>query len=128
MDTARTVTEIRQKIETLRQPGPRVGLVPTMGFLHDGHAALIRESAAACDVTGEHLRQPDAVRAERGSQHLSARSWPGRAGSVGRRVPTFLRPDGRRDLSRGVPDPYRAETLCRAPSAGRPPALVATAT
>jgi pantoate--beta-alanine ligase len=42
---------LRKELDTARSAGRTVGLVPTMGFLHEGHASLIRRSAEECDVT-----------------------------------------------------------------------------
>lgn len=51
METITTVSELRRALARVRLGAKRVGFVPTMGFLHDGHLALIKASRAACDVT-----------------------------------------------------------------------------
>ena len=41
---------IRQEIAQLRAAGKTIGLVPTMGFLHDGHLQLMRRAAQSANA------------------------------------------------------------------------------
>lgn len=48
--TISTIAELRATLDAERAAGRRVGAVPTMGYLHDGHASLMRAARAENDV------------------------------------------------------------------------------
>jgi pantoate--beta-alanine ligase len=48
--TVETIAEVRAVLDAERAAGRRVGFVPTMGYLHEGHASLIRRARAESDV------------------------------------------------------------------------------
>jgi pantoate--beta-alanine ligase len=50
MDLLTTTASLQAYSETTRRAGQRIGFVPTMGALHDGHLQLVRAAANDCDV------------------------------------------------------------------------------
>lgn len=51
MKIVKTIDEVREIVNEWRKQGLSVGLVPTMGYLHEGHASLIEASARDNDRT-----------------------------------------------------------------------------
>src|SRR5271156_2581973 len=46
---------MQRATRTARQTGKRLGFVPTMGALHDGHLSLVRAAKASCDVVAASI-------------------------------------------------------------------------
>jgi pantoate--beta-alanine ligase len=44
------VSELREALAGPRREGRRIGLVPTMGFFHEGHLSLMRRAREDCDL------------------------------------------------------------------------------
>ncbi len=45
-----SIEKMQAKAEEIRLSGKKIGLFPTLGFLHEGHIELIREGRKRCDV------------------------------------------------------------------------------
>ncbi len=49
MEVIRTILEIKEKVASWKSKGATVGLVPTMGYLHDGHMSLVHKAVSDND-------------------------------------------------------------------------------
>ena len=50
MQIIHKIAQLRESVATSKKEGLRIGLVPTMGALHEGHLELIRNAHNSCDV------------------------------------------------------------------------------
>ena len=102
--TTRVVTEIaglRAELDRARADGSTIGFVPTMGYLHDGHASLMRAAASNTDlVVASLFVNPLQFGADEDLGSYPALPPGRRGGRAGRRRPPL------RTLGRGdVPQP-----------------------
>jgi pantoate--beta-alanine ligase len=55
MRICETIEDMRAECRAARRGGKRLGFVPTMGALHEGHLSLVRAARASCDVVAASI-------------------------------------------------------------------------
>ncbi|MDY7228752.1 pantoate--beta-alanine ligase [Hyalangium rubrum] len=55
LQVLRTVDEVKAWVASVRREGRRLALVPTMGYLHEGHLSLMREGRKRADVVAASI-------------------------------------------------------------------------
>ena len=101
-----TIEELRHQRDIAVERGERVGLVPTRGDLHDGHAALLRVAHAQCDVVVCSIVRPDGTPAVhvRDDERIAAAAgtdilWRPAPGPLDRNARLRVVPRDRADLA-----------------------------
>ncbi len=78
MKTIESPAEMQRFAETARLRGDKIALVPTMGYLHEGHLSLMRDGRRRASILVSSLFvNPTQFGPRRGSAELSPRYGPG---------------------------------------------------